>query len=454
MNRASRVVFLALAALLVISSLALADTFEAQVVRVVDGDTIDVLAGGQKIRLRFPGIDCPEMKQPGGPAAKRFVSELVSGKVVIVRGSKHGKYGRLLADVLLTDGRDLSRMLVASGHAWWYRKYAPNNPVLQLLENEARKAKRGLWVDSSPIPPWEFRHNRHEGSSAFTSTSMPQPSPTLTVKQDRDERITVYITRTGEKYHRANCRYLSKSKIPISLAEAKRRGYTPCKVCKPPISSSTAEDKRLIEKPKQSPAQAVTHVNKERNEQIRQGKALVQRGEEIIKNAKTMISPEGKHLIAQGKDMIARAERTISKVQHRINHAQASIQTATNEVRKANHQLAKARGALRLASQIATADAAAERVRQCVANVRRQKAALHEVQREHAALNRQIEKARQAIRQANRLIEKGQETYTQEGIERIRQGQQLVTRGNQMIKEATSSLHKLAQKPPPARRRP
>jgi len=220
------------------------------------------------------------------------------------------------------------------------------------------------------------------------------------------------------------------------------------------MSSSTAEGKRLIEERKQPLAQAITHVNGERDDQIWQGKALVQRGKEIIENAKTMISPEGKHLIAQGKDMIARAERTISKVQHRINHAQASIQTATNEVRKANHQLAKARGALRLASQIATADAAAERVRLCVANVRRQKAALHEVQREHAALNRQIEKARQAIRQANRLIEKGQETYTQEGIERIRQGQQLVTRDNQMIKEATSSLHKLAQKPPPARRRP
>lgn len=42
---------------------------------------------------------------------------------------------------------------------------------------------------------------------------------------------TVYITKTGARYHRANCRYLYKSKIPISEEEAKKRGYTPCKVC-------------------------------------------------------------------------------------------------------------------------------------------------------------------------------------------------------------------------------
>jgi hypothetical protein len=45
---------------------------------------------------------------------------------------------------------------------------------------------------------------------------------------------TVYITKTGEKYHRSGCRYLSSSKIAISLADAKARGYTPCSVCDPP----------------------------------------------------------------------------------------------------------------------------------------------------------------------------------------------------------------------------
>ena len=49
-----------------------------------------------------------------------------------------------------------------------------------------------------------------------------------------DTGVTVYITKTGEKYHRNGCRYLSQSKIAISLAKAKAQGYTPCSVCDPP----------------------------------------------------------------------------------------------------------------------------------------------------------------------------------------------------------------------------
>ncbi len=45
---------------------------------------------------------------------------------------------------------------------------------------------------------------------------------------------TVYITKSGEKYHRGSCGYLSKSKIAIALDEAKATGYTPCSRCKPP----------------------------------------------------------------------------------------------------------------------------------------------------------------------------------------------------------------------------
>ena len=44
----------------------------------------------------------------------------------------------------------------------------------------------------------------------------------------------VYITATGEKYHRAGCRYLSQSKIAVRLSDAKSQGYTPCSVCDPP----------------------------------------------------------------------------------------------------------------------------------------------------------------------------------------------------------------------------
>jgi hypothetical protein len=47
------------------------------------------------------------------------------------------------------------------------------------------------------------------------------------------KEVTVYVTRTGGKYHSAGCQYLSKSCIPISLSDAKA-SYGPCSKCNPP----------------------------------------------------------------------------------------------------------------------------------------------------------------------------------------------------------------------------
>jgi len=58
-----------------------------------------------------------------------------------------------------------------------------------------------------------------------------QPAPPA--KADKKTE-TVYVTRTGKKYHRENCRYLGSSKIPMSLKDAQAKGYMPCKVCHPP----------------------------------------------------------------------------------------------------------------------------------------------------------------------------------------------------------------------------
>ena len=71
----------------------------------------------------------------------------------------HGKdkYGRTLDDVLLPDGTNVNHALVKEGWCWWYRKYAPGNSELEKLEKDARDAKKGLWGDPHPVPPWEWR---------------------------------------------------------------------------------------------------------------------------------------------------------------------------------------------------------------------------------------------------------------------------------------------------------
>jgi micrococcal nuclease len=66
--------------------------------------------------------------------------------------------------VILPDGRNLNRELVKAGLAWSYRQYARHDRELERLEAEARKAKRGLWADSNPIPPWEWRRSQRKST--------------------------------------------------------------------------------------------------------------------------------------------------------------------------------------------------------------------------------------------------------------------------------------------------
>jgi endonuclease YncB( thermonuclease family) len=54
----------------------------------------------------------------------------------------------------------LNHELVRAGLAWWFQRYARHDGDLKELESEARIARRGLWVDENPLPPWEFRRNR------------------------------------------------------------------------------------------------------------------------------------------------------------------------------------------------------------------------------------------------------------------------------------------------------
>jgi micrococcal nuclease len=67
--------------------------------------------------------------------------------------------GRTLGDCQPAREHD-SQELVEDGWCWWYRKYAPGDTVLEGLEKEARAAKKGLWVDPAPIPPWVYRKAR------------------------------------------------------------------------------------------------------------------------------------------------------------------------------------------------------------------------------------------------------------------------------------------------------
>ena len=148
---------LALAFCILTTSLADAGDFTDKVVRILDGDTIEVLHDQSAVRIRLNGIDCPEKRQAYWQKAKQAASALVFGKEITLHTFGKDKYGRTIADVLLPDGTNVNQELVKEGWCWWYRKYAPRNTVLEGLERDAREARKGLWADPQPVPPWEWR---------------------------------------------------------------------------------------------------------------------------------------------------------------------------------------------------------------------------------------------------------------------------------------------------------
>ena len=142
--------------------IAQADTLSGRVVAVHDGDTITVLDTNRtQHKIRLAGIDAPELKQAFGSRSKQNLSRWIYNRQVIVDWNKHDRYGRMLG-VVLADGHDVNLEQVRAGMAWWYRQYAKeqtpdDRQLYERAENEARAAKRGLWVDANPVPPWKWR---------------------------------------------------------------------------------------------------------------------------------------------------------------------------------------------------------------------------------------------------------------------------------------------------------
>jgi len=127
-----------------------------KVVGVHDGDSITVLAAGNvQLKVRLEGIDAPELKQAFSQQSKEALSGLVFGKTVNLHVTGKDRYKRTLA-VVVVEGVNVNLELVRRGMAWRYDKYSKDAALLA-AQDEAKAARRGLWADAAPVPPWEWR---------------------------------------------------------------------------------------------------------------------------------------------------------------------------------------------------------------------------------------------------------------------------------------------------------
>lgn len=142
--------------LLAVSSAALAD-FSGTVVRIVDGDTLDILVANRPVRVRLAQIDAPERSQAYGARARQALSALAFRRVVTVADVGPDQFGRQLGTIFV-GGANINAAMVDRGMAWAYRRYLGDRSLIR-LEQQARAARRGLWADPAPVAPWRFRRS-------------------------------------------------------------------------------------------------------------------------------------------------------------------------------------------------------------------------------------------------------------------------------------------------------
>lgn len=129
-----------------------------RVIAVKDGDTIEAINDStrQTITVRLAHVDAPEKSQAFGKAAKQFVSEFCYNKTVSIDVQETDRYGRAVA-VVYVNGRNMNLEIVKAGLAWHYKQYSKDKSFAE-AEAAARSEARGLWQQSNPTPPWQFRH--------------------------------------------------------------------------------------------------------------------------------------------------------------------------------------------------------------------------------------------------------------------------------------------------------
>lgn len=143
---------------------AIAD-IHGEIIRIIDGDTVDVLVNKTPVRVRLVDIDAPERKQPFGQKSRQFLADMIFRQQVTIVEKGKDRYNRVLGTVFKEDNTNVNESQVSNGMAWAYRyREQATNPAMLELEQDARRKRRGLWSDpqSSIVEPWKWRRDNNK----------------------------------------------------------------------------------------------------------------------------------------------------------------------------------------------------------------------------------------------------------------------------------------------------
>jgi micrococcal nuclease len=129
---------------------------KGKVIRIIDGDTFELLVKKETYKIRMSAIDAPEKGQAYYQQSRQALANLIFGKMVTVELLSKDRYQRWVGDVYSSNNEYINGWLIADGQVWHYVKYSKSAP-LAASEANARRQKLGLWAQDDPVAPWLFR---------------------------------------------------------------------------------------------------------------------------------------------------------------------------------------------------------------------------------------------------------------------------------------------------------
>jgi len=139
---------------IVLSLVAVSQTYTGSVIRVIDGDTFVFQTQDGSFIVRMYGTDAPERDQPYTRESADFLKRYLN-KNAVLKANGTDRYGRRTG-VLFVKRKDINLLSIRGGYSWHFRRYSKDQEYAE-AEKYARKNKSGLWSLPNPISPWEWR---------------------------------------------------------------------------------------------------------------------------------------------------------------------------------------------------------------------------------------------------------------------------------------------------------
>ena len=194
------------------------------VVKVVDGDTIDVATANGTERIRIIGLDTPEIGECGFSEASAAMADLVAGRSVqLVRDptqDNRDRYGRLVRHVH-RGGTSAAVEMIRRGHSaeYLYGAEYQNRSAHLRAEREARAAKVGMWSTRGCATPTPTPSPTPTPTEPVTVVAPPEPTPTAPAPTGSC-RIKGNISSSGEKiFHSPGQAHYERTKISLDKGE-------------------------------------------------------------------------------------------------------------------------------------------------------------------------------------------------------------------------------------------